>query len=38
MKSTPIRGVKQYLKPVAYKQWELLYGVTAYLLHNGSVT
>ncbi len=38
MKSTPIRGVKQYLKPNAYKQWELLWGVTAYLLHNGSVT
>ena len=38
VKSTPMRGVKQYLKPVAYKQWELLYGVTAYLLHNGSVT
>ena len=38
MKSTPMRGVKQYLKPNAYKQWEPLYGVTAYLLHNGSVT
>ena len=38
MKSTPMRGVKQYLKPNAYKQWELLEGVTAYLLHNGSVT
>ena len=21
-KSTPVRGVKQYLKPDAYKQWE----------------
>ncbi len=38
MKSTPMRGVKQYLKRIAYKQWEPLYGVTAYLLHNGSVT
>ena len=24
VKSTPMRGVKQYLKPVAYKQWEHL--------------
>ncbi len=23
MKSTPTRGVKQFLKPDAYKQWEL---------------
>ena len=23
-KSTPVRGVKQYLKPDAYKQWEPL--------------
>jgi hypothetical protein len=38
VKSTPIRGVKQYLKPVAYKQWEGLRALTAYLLHNGSVT
>ena len=22
MKSTPARGVKQYLKPWTYKQWE----------------
>ena len=22
MKSTPVRGVKKYLKPYAYKQWE----------------
>ena len=22
MKRTPVRGVKQYLKPHAYKQWE----------------
>ncbi len=38
MKSTPMRGVKQYLKPNAYKQLEGLYALTAYLLHNGSVT
>ncbi len=38
MKSTPMRGVKQYLKRIAYKQLEPFYGVTAYLLHNGSVT
>ena len=38
MKSTPIRGVKQYLKRNAYNQLEPLYGVTAYLLYNGSVT
>ena len=38
VKSTPMRGVKQYLKRIAYKQSELFYGVTAYLLHNGSVT
>ena len=36
MKSTPVRGVKKYLKPIAYKRSEPLYGVTAYLLHNGS--
>jgi hypothetical protein len=23
VKSTPVRGVKEYLKPYAYKQWEL---------------
>ena len=22
VKSTPVRGVKEYLKPFAYKQWE----------------
>ena len=22
VKSTPVRGVKEYLKPYAYKQWE----------------
>lgn len=38
MKSTPMRGVKQYLKRIAYKQLEPSCGVTAYLLHNGSVT
>ena len=37
MKSTPIRGVKQTLKPDAYKQREL-FGVTSYLLYNGSAT
>ncbi len=37
MKSTPMRGVKQFLKPDAYK---LLEGesLIAYLLHNGSVS
>ena len=35
MKSTPMRGVKQYLKRIAYKQLEGFYGLTAYLLHNG---
>ncbi len=38
MKSTPSRGVKQFLKPDAYKQWEPPCGVTAYLLYNGSAT
>ncbi len=43
MKSTPMRGVKQYLKRIAYKQLEGskssdMRGLTAYLLHNGSVT
>ncbi len=44
VKSTPVRGVKEYLKPCAYKQWEH-YGlssdkqrVTAYLLHNEPVS
>lgn len=38
MKSTPNRGVKEYLKPHAYKQWEPLLRVTACLLHNESVS
>ena len=39
VKSTPIRGVKQFLKPDAYKQSELRFdGVTAYLLYNGSAS
>ena len=38
VKSTPMRGVKQYLKRIAYKQLEGFCGLTAYLLHNGSVT
>jgi len=37
MKSTPTRGVKQYLKPDAYKLVEL-FEVTPYLLYNGSAT
>ena len=37
-KRTPSRGVKQTLKPDAYKQLEPLYEVTAYLLYNGSAT
>lgn len=38
VKSTPGRGVKQYLKPYAYKQWEPLLRVTACLLHNESAS
>ena len=42
VKSTPVRGVKEFLKPYAYKQWEGYAGVqqwspeclTACLLHN----
>ena len=40
VKSTPVRGVKEYLKPYAYKQWEgyawtsVREGLTACLLHN----
>ena len=40
VKSTPVRGVKEYLQPYAYKQWEghagtsVLGGLTACLLHN----
>ncbi len=25
VKSTPVRGVKEYLKPYAYEQWEGVY-------------
>ena len=35
MKSTLVKGVKEYLKLIAYKRSKLLSGVTAYLLHNG---
>ena len=44
MKSTPTRGVKQTLKPDAYKQSEgpivlrNIGALTAYLLYNGSTT
>jgi hypothetical protein len=44
VKSTPVRGVKQTLKPDAYQQSEPGSGlrargrVTAYLLHNGSAS
>ena len=40
VKRTPVRGVKEYLKPYAYKQWEgYAWGsprecLTACLLHN----
>ena len=40
VKSTPVRGVKEFLKPYAYKQWEgYAWGsprecLTACLLHN----
>ena len=40
VKSTPARGVKEYLKPYAYKQWEgyalasAEECLTACLLHN----
>ncbi len=34
VKSTPIRGLKQYLKPCAYKRSEHFCDVTACLLHN----
>ena len=37
VKSTPMRGVKETLKPNAYNQWEPV-RVTAYLLYNGSAT
>ena len=32
VKSTPVRGVKEYLKPYAYKQWE---GYAAILRERG---
>ena len=42
VKSTPVRGVKENLKPYVYKRWEpgagggdTLCWATAYLLHNG---
>ena len=41
VKRTPVRGVKEYLKPFAYNLWKLflaIEGVTAYLLHNESVS
>ena len=39
VKSTPMRGVKEILKPDAYKQWEGAFELlTAYLLYNGSAT
>jgi hypothetical protein len=34
VKSTPGRGLKEFLKPCAYKRSEHFYGVTACLLHN----
>ncbi len=40
VKSTPARGVKEYLKPYAYQRWEGYAlpqggeGLTACLLHN----
>ena len=40
VKRTPVRGVKEYLKPYTYKQWEgyarglLRERLTACLLHN----
>ncbi len=42
VKSTPVRGVKENLKPYVYKRWKPGEGrgdsalwATAYLLHNG---
>ncbi len=37
VKSTPMRGVKETLKPNVYKQWKRA-TATAYLLYNGSAT
>ena len=40
VKRTPVRGVKEYLKPYTYKQWEgyawtsVRECLTACLLHN----
>ena len=34
VKSTPVRGVKETLKPCAYKRSEQRLAVTACLLHN----
>ena len=34
----PDKGSEIDLKPDAYKQWEHLYDVTAYLLYNGSAS
>ena len=34
VKSTPMRGVKEFLKPCAYKRSEPFFEVTACLLHN----
>ena len=39
VKSTPSRGVKEYLKPCVYKLWkDYLICPTAYLLHHGLAT
>ena len=39
VKSTPVRGVKEDLKPSAYKPWEFRFGgMTACLLHNESAS
>ena len=42
VKSTPVRGVKENLKPCVYKRWKhgdhwgnSMICATAYLLHNG---
>jgi hypothetical protein len=42
VKSTPVRGVKENLKPCVYKRWKhggrwgnSVTCATAYLLHNG---
>ena len=38
VKRTPVRGVKENLKPVAYKLRELLFAVIACLLYNESAS